>query len=187
MSPHPRRQQSPSQVKHDLDLASILIFFLVSIVGIIAVSVYSLYLEDKLLTRVRSLELNLGKVVESEKVEETKQSVGNGVGPKQTETKVDPPASDDRVQSLIDGLTAERTRLETIERELAANTARINVLGDVQKETNQRMDSSSWSDAETSKKIELLRKDVTELKKQLENVEKESEEIASRIDYFEEL
>jgi len=169
-----------------LDLASILIFFLVSIVGIIAVSVYGLYLEDKLLTRVKSLEPNLGKVIENKKIEET-NNVGNGVGSKQTETKVDPVASDVRIQSLIDDLTDNKLKLETIERDLASNNARINALGDLWSETNQRMNTSSPSDAETGEKIELLRKDITELRKQLENIEKENEEIAGRIDLSEEL
>jgi hypothetical protein len=159
---------------------TILILVILSIVGIIAVGVYSLYLEDKLLTRVESLELNLNKVIQSRRNEETGSGIGNGVGSVQG----DPRFLGVTVQTLTDSLAANQLRVETIEKELAASNARIGILANLRSVSNQQ---TTVRDASESNEIELLRREISELKKQLNLIETENEEIASRLSLSEEL
>ena len=64
-----------------------IIILVTSILGIVAISLYGLYFEDRLLTRVESLELTLKRITQASKGDETvtnlvkeNELVPNGAG-----------------------------------------------------------------------------------------------------------
>ena len=154
---------------------TIVLVLIVSILGIIAVSVYSLYLQDKLITRVETLERNLENSAGAGEMNSGKNSKSqNGTLARETELI---PGLEVRIQTLANDLATDRLRLQTIEKELGA---KIGILANLQS-------TQQTNDASISSEIQLLRKQVAELKRQLDYVQKENAEIITRMTLSEEL
>jgi len=161
-------------------LTGVIVILVVSIVGIIAVSVYGLYIEDKLLNRVESLEVNLKKIA---------SDVKNGIPTDSVKTSSSEPtdsslgiqSNGNQVQELLDTIAVNKARLEEIEKELATSNARIHILANLQSASSQQVNDPASPE---TNEIEGLRKEITEMKKQVDLFEKEN---ASKIGLTEEL
>ncbi len=157
-------------------LTSVIVILVISIVGIIAISIYGLYLEDKLLNRVESLEAGLNKIkANREDGIATESKLGNSSSPADVSLG---PQSNNQAQTLEHTVTSYKGRLEEIEKEIAASNARINILANLQSASSQQENDLA------SPEIEDLRKEIAEMKKQLDLLEREN---ASKIGLTEEL
>ncbi|MFI5421206.1 MAG: hypothetical protein ACHQ1H_09600 [Nitrososphaerales archaeon] len=154
---------------------SIIIILIISILGIIAVSVYGLYLQDKLVTRLETLEKSVNTPAKVAEI--NKAGSGNGKISNENESIS---TMDDKVQNLLDDMTSNRSRLQAIEKELSASNARIGIL--VKSQSDQQTNDSS-----VSNEIQLLQREVVELRKRVDFVQKENAEIITRITLSEEL
>jgi hypothetical protein len=155
--------------------SSIIIILIFSILGIIAVSVYGLFLQDKLMTRLEILEKSVNtptRVAEPNEV-----GLGNG-----KTLNVSEPSSptDNKVQNLLNDLESNRSRLQAIEKELSASNARIGIL--VKSQSDEQT-----NDANISNEIRFLQKEVVELKRRIDFIQRENAEIITRMTLSEEL
>ncbi|MDG6994328.1 MAG: hypothetical protein JRN52_00275 [Nitrososphaerota archaeon] len=157
------------------------ISLVISIAGLIGLSLYTLYMVDKLMTRIESVEARLTEKSPTEekssKLLEGKQEQGvEAVG--QTGPKVEmavSPAGEGKEASKLESLEttmgAISQRLQVLADEIEANSARTNVLSNDLQATNRALDNLARGVSETNERLDILQRDISKLVLQLEEIE----------------
>ena len=168
------------------DAAYVVLF--ASIAGIVGISVYTLYAQDKLASRVADVEqYQLEDAKEEEAANQAKKDNTDSVESLKHRIEEELVSLNERLLRLSSDLSAEYLRIERLAKDIDENRAIGSSFHGELRETSAQVQTMINEISETNSKVEALQDEVRDLSSRLQRVEGESEEAIRKAESLSEL
>ena len=159
-----------------------------SIAGIVAISVYTLYAQDKLASRITDVEqYQLEDAMEEEAANHSKKESAETTENLKRRVEAELVSLNERLLRLSSDISAENLRIDRLTKEIDENRATSGSFRGELDETTRRVETLINEISETASKVEALQEQVSNLSGRLQRVEGESGEAIRKAESLSEL